>query len=57
MMENLLTKREAKRPWKRWMITYVDGQQITVVAKSSIEAVQEGRKLYPLTIQKVENLF
>ena len=46
MMENLLTKREAKRPWKRWKITYADGKQIAAIAKSSTEAIQEGRKTF-----------
>lgn len=56
-MNNLLAKKEAERKERLWRVTFADGKHTFVMAKSSMEAVKEGKKLYFMTIQKVEDSF
>jgi hypothetical protein len=47
-------RKEIKRENERWQVTYFDGKRAFVTARSSLEAVREGKKLYHLGVQKVE---
>lgn len=47
-------RKQIKRENECWQVTFFDGKRAWVVAKSSLEAVREGKKLYHLGVQKVE---
>jgi hypothetical protein len=51
-----LGKLEMVRKPKKWRITFADGTHAVVDARHSKEAVDEGKKLSKLTIQKVDPL-